>query len=250
MRIALAFREELVRVALLVTVAMTFAVPLAKAGEEPIDKEAQAKRRPNVYLTVFNNGYAGDPLPEEAEKFEKLLKTITSEGNFNAVMCRYSDRARGAVQEVRRADGCRFAGRRLSRLPEPEGVRATVQPTPRQSYDCGVPPVVRRFRQAGAGSGAGHRQRTPLGSHPRHLHRHLPHRGHELPGQVRFRGLLRFLLAPRPAPQLPPPADGLGRGQDPRQPHRPLRRGRPRPAGRGQLPPFAATCRIPRLPAG
>ncbi len=61
------------------------------AAAASLDKEAQAKRRPKVYLTVFNNGYAGDPLPKDPEKFEKLLKTITSEGNFNAVMCRYSE---------------------------------------------------------------------------------------------------------------------------------------------------------------
>lgn len=56
----------------------------------PLDKEAQAKRRPQVYLTVFNNGYGGDTMPAEPARFEKLVRTISREGNFNAVMCTYS----------------------------------------------------------------------------------------------------------------------------------------------------------------
>ncbi|MEI8376668.1 MAG: hypothetical protein WCJ35_27955 [Planctomycetota bacterium] len=93
MGIGFLFRELLLGVALLATLALGSLASLARAGEagdRPSDKEAQAKRRPDIYLTVFNNGYGGDPMPKEPEKFEKLLKTIASEGNFNAVMCRHS----------------------------------------------------------------------------------------------------------------------------------------------------------------
>jgi hypothetical protein len=56
----------------------------------PLDKEAQAKRRPRMYLTVFNNGYGGDTLPVDPAQFEKLVKTLSGQGNFNAVMCTYT----------------------------------------------------------------------------------------------------------------------------------------------------------------
>jgi len=93
MRIALAFYVILPRIILLVAATLLSYPSLAgteEGDDRTIDKEAQAMRRPKIYLTVFNNGYAGDPLPKEAEKFEKLLKAISAEGNFNAVMCRYS----------------------------------------------------------------------------------------------------------------------------------------------------------------
>lgn len=50
----------------------------------------QAKRRPQMYLTVFNNGYGTDDLPADLTKFEQLVKTISTQGNFNAVMCKYT----------------------------------------------------------------------------------------------------------------------------------------------------------------
>lgn len=56
----------------------------------PPDTKAQAARRPRTYLTVFNNGYGGDALPVEPARFEKLIETISGEGNFNAVMCAYT----------------------------------------------------------------------------------------------------------------------------------------------------------------
>jgi len=54
------------------------------------DKGQQARRRPQMYLTVFNNGYGGDALPADPAQFEKLIKTVSGEGSFNAVMCTYS----------------------------------------------------------------------------------------------------------------------------------------------------------------
>lgn len=64
---------------------------LKGTAEQPIDKEMLAKRRPNVYLTTFMNGYAGDTLPKEPERFEQLLVTIRDEGNFSAILCQYSE---------------------------------------------------------------------------------------------------------------------------------------------------------------
>lgn len=55
-----------------------------------VDKEQQAKRRPAIYLTVFNNGYSSDKLPADPKDFETLVKTISIEGNFNTVLCKYS----------------------------------------------------------------------------------------------------------------------------------------------------------------
>ena len=66
---------------------------LCAQGASPapeIDREAQAKRRPQVFLSVFNNGYAHDNLPTNAVQFERLIKTISTEGHFNTVLCAYS----------------------------------------------------------------------------------------------------------------------------------------------------------------
>lgn len=60
------------------------------AQSAPLDKQAQAKRRPKTYLAIFINGYGGDVLPAEAAQFEKLLETITKEGHFNSVLCKYT----------------------------------------------------------------------------------------------------------------------------------------------------------------
>lgn len=75
-----------------VAVFALYSVACAAAQEsQPVDKQAQASRRPKVYLTVFNNGYSGDPMPQEAEKFEKLCKVVAEQGRFNTVMCKHSD---------------------------------------------------------------------------------------------------------------------------------------------------------------
>lgn len=56
----------------------------------PVDPKAQAQRRPLMYLTIFNNGYGDDALPKEPARFEKLVKTISTQGKFNAVMGAYT----------------------------------------------------------------------------------------------------------------------------------------------------------------
>lgn len=58
--------------------------PLAAA------ESGSSQRRPKSYLAIFINGYGGDHLPREDEKFDKLLAAITREGHFNAVLCQYS----------------------------------------------------------------------------------------------------------------------------------------------------------------
>ena len=60
------------------------------ADEAPIDKQAQAARRPGTYLAIFINGYGGDPMPKDPAEFEKLVKAISTEGRFNAVLCKYT----------------------------------------------------------------------------------------------------------------------------------------------------------------
>jgi len=64
----------------------------AWCAEPPVDKDARAKRRPKEYIAIFINGYGGDPMPADPAQFEKLLKTITAEGHFNAVLCKYTPR--------------------------------------------------------------------------------------------------------------------------------------------------------------
>lgn len=53
-------------------------------------KEDAAKRKLSTYLAIFINGYGTDPLPKDAESFEKLLQAITTEGHFNAILCTYT----------------------------------------------------------------------------------------------------------------------------------------------------------------
>ncbi len=60
------------------------------AESAPLDKQAQARRRPKAYLAIFINGYGGDVLPPEPAQFEKLLEAITKEGHFNSVLCKYT----------------------------------------------------------------------------------------------------------------------------------------------------------------
>jgi len=55
-----------------------------------VAEDASSRRRPGSYLAIFINGYGGDHLPREAEKFDKLLTAITREGHFNAILCQYS----------------------------------------------------------------------------------------------------------------------------------------------------------------
>ena len=72
------------------------------AAERPVadaETEPHAQRRPKIFLTVFNNGYGDDLLPTEAERFEKLARTIAVEGHFNALMCRYSPQREAACRK-------------------------------------------------------------------------------------------------------------------------------------------------------
>jgi len=53
-------------------------------------REPPPRRRPDVYLTVFNNGYGSDDLPADPAQFERLVATVAGQGHFNAVLCHYS----------------------------------------------------------------------------------------------------------------------------------------------------------------
>ena len=77
---------------LLVGVGMVAAVQAADPlpGDVPLNQELQAKRRPKTYLAIFNNGYGGDPLPQDPVQFDRLLDALTREGNFNSILCKYS----------------------------------------------------------------------------------------------------------------------------------------------------------------
>jgi hypothetical protein len=70
------------------------AVVLAQELPNPTEKlatlELFAARRPSVYLTVFNNGYTGDPLPHDPADFERLVRTIKEEGHFNVILCKWT----------------------------------------------------------------------------------------------------------------------------------------------------------------
>jgi hypothetical protein len=74
-------------VGLVVLIAMATAV---WAAESDAHKSVRAKRRPKTYLAIFINGYGGDPMPAEPDQFEKLLKSISTQGRFNAVLCKYT----------------------------------------------------------------------------------------------------------------------------------------------------------------
>jgi len=71
-------------------VVLTAVAMVTAADDRPIDKKAQASRRLKTYIAIFINGYSGDPMPAEPAEFEKLLKAITVEGHFNAVLCKYT----------------------------------------------------------------------------------------------------------------------------------------------------------------
>lgn len=60
------------------------------AAAPAIDKAQQAKRRPSTYLTIFNNGYGDDNLPAAPADYEKMVKALSSEANFNAIMGKYT----------------------------------------------------------------------------------------------------------------------------------------------------------------
>jgi len=52
--------------------------------------EDGAGRGLDTYLAIFINGYGNDPLPKDAESFEKLLEAITTQGHFNAILCTHT----------------------------------------------------------------------------------------------------------------------------------------------------------------
>ena len=101
MRIAPVSRRLLRGVFLLAALALPSCGTPATAAvsrDSPIDKAAQAQRRPKIYLTVFNNGYARDALPQEGGEFEKLVKAVAFPGSFSGPDVPLFPPAQGAVQ--------------------------------------------------------------------------------------------------------------------------------------------------------
>jgi len=56
------------------------------------------ERRPGEFYSIFSFGYGGDDFPADLELFAKLVRKIAGEGQFNAIMCQYSDE-RAAICE-------------------------------------------------------------------------------------------------------------------------------------------------------
>jgi len=68
-------------------------------AESAVDRRAQTQRRPATYLAIFQNGYGGDPLPEDPAEFEELLKVLRDQGHFNAILCKYSPQREALCKE-------------------------------------------------------------------------------------------------------------------------------------------------------
>jgi len=73
-----------------VTLACTGITVASGAEDSSVNKDMQAKRSPKTYMAIFINGYGSDVLPQDPAQFEKLLESITGEGHFNAVLCKYT----------------------------------------------------------------------------------------------------------------------------------------------------------------
>ncbi|MDP6110716.1 MAG: hypothetical protein QGG53_02525, partial [Planctomycetota bacterium] len=73
----------------LATVIAILVMQMVHAEEFKVNAE-KAKRRPKVFYSVFNNGYAGDNLPKDISQFDKMTKTLSEQGNFNAIMGMYT----------------------------------------------------------------------------------------------------------------------------------------------------------------
>lgn len=63
----------------------------------------KTRRRPKEFAIIFNMGYAGDHLPEDAEDFEKLILACQA-AHYNVVLGKYTDR---------RAEICRKHGLKI-----------------------------------------------------------------------------------------------------------------------------------------
>ncbi len=83
--------SQVMRRGLLVALGLCVWRPTAGLTEEyPIDPKEHAQRIPSVYMTTFMNGYGGGALPQDPAQFERLVKAVSEEGNFSAVLCEYT----------------------------------------------------------------------------------------------------------------------------------------------------------------
>ena len=90
----------------LVAVALAAAVLLSPCDAAAAERAAKAgtagragkksdpmklKLRPAEFFNVFSFGSGSDSMPKEPERFEKLVKRISKEGHYNAILCKYTD---------------------------------------------------------------------------------------------------------------------------------------------------------------
>ena len=72
------------------TPTLLLAAGLALSPAAHSENDDAAQRNLDTSLAIFINGYGNDPLPKDPKSFDKLLKTITTEGHFNAILCTYT----------------------------------------------------------------------------------------------------------------------------------------------------------------
>ncbi len=60
-----------------------------RAGKKPVP--IKQKLRPAEFFSVFSLGSGSDNMPKEPERFEKLVKKMSGEGSYNAILCKYTD---------------------------------------------------------------------------------------------------------------------------------------------------------------
>lgn len=74
----------------LAALSASFALPPNSYAQEDIEKlEKTRAPRPKEFALVFSNGYAGDTMPKDDERFETLLKKLKG-GGFNVLLSTYT----------------------------------------------------------------------------------------------------------------------------------------------------------------
>ena len=213
---------------------------LPPSGPWPTRKRSPIPSADQNLLTVFNNGYAGDPMPKEAGAVREARSRRSPPRQFQRRHVPLFRRARGALPEIRRADGRRSPGRRAitsTRTPRSASSSASGSAaTPRsRPITCGPTTSAGPGRAGPATSTTytnGTRPTPPTAAPTRPA------------AWTTWRSPISWptTISPgrRPAQELPQPAGRLGRGQD-RTTTASAATSRPIPAGsrRGQLPPLA-----------
>jgi hypothetical protein len=64
---------------------------IALSSERDAEAKAKTQRRPAEFFSIFQFGYGGDDFPADAALFEQIVQKVAEEGQFNAILCAYSD---------------------------------------------------------------------------------------------------------------------------------------------------------------